>query len=299
MLCIPGLPRNISKLIGNIYKHLREIVRLILAKYRYLSTRSRMSMVHSVKQKISKKNITLGSWVQMPDPFSAEIMAGAGFDWLAIDLEHGMINLDAAFRLIQVIGNAGALPLVRLHENDPATIRRVMDAGAGGIIVPMVNTADDASRAVDAVKYFPEGQRSFGLGHAHQFGKNFDSYIKDSNAKSIVVVQIEHNDALVNLDAILDVRGIDAIIIGPYDLSGSMGIPGKFDEPLFSARVTEIIEKVNKSSVALGIHIVHPAERDLAMRIQQGFTFIAYGMDTIFLQDHACAAVEEARRIIL
>jgi 2-keto-3-deoxy-L-rhamnonate aldolase RhmA len=255
-------------------------------------------MVHSVKQKISQKKITLGSWVQMPDPFSAEIMARAGFDWLAIDLEHGMISLDAAFRLIQVIGNAGVLPLVRLHENDPSTIRRVMDAGAGGIIVPMVNTVEDAIRAVDAAKYYPQGQRSFGLGRAHQFGRKFDAYIGSSNEESIVVVQIEHKDALVNLDAILAVPGIDAMVIGPYDLSGSMGIPGKFDDPIFSASVSEIIGKVNKSSVGLGMHIVHPSERDIGMRIQQGFTFIGYGMDTLFLQNHACAAVEEARRKI-
>lgn len=255
-------------------------------------------MVQSVKKKISKKEITIGCWVQMPDPFSAEIMARAGFEWLAIDLEHGLINLEAAFRLIQVIGNAGVLPLVRLHENDPATIRRVMDAGAGGIIVPMVNTAEDAVRAVDAVKYYPDGKRSFGLGRAHQFGTKFDSYIGSANKESIVVIQIEHKDALPHLDEILAVPGIDAIVIGPYDLSGSMGIPGKFDDPRFSSTISQIIDRVNKSPVALGFHIVHTSEQDISMRIRQGFTFIAYGMDTIFLQNNACAAVDEARRRI-
>jgi 2-keto-3-deoxy-L-rhamnonate aldolase RhmA len=257
-----------------------------------------MTQILNLRDCIRGRHITLGSWVQMPDPYSAEIMARAGFDWLAIDLEHGMISLDAAFRLIQVIGNAGTLPLVRLHENDPSTIRRVMDAGAGGIIVPMVNTAAEAVRAVDAVKYYPLGQRSFGLGRAHQFGRKFDSYIEASNEESIVVVQIEHKDALANLDEILAVTGIDAIVIGPYDLSGSMGIPGKFEDPLFSASVSKIIEKVSKSPVGLGMHIVHPSEQDFSMRIRQGFTFIGYGMDTLFLQDHACAAVQEARRMI-
>lgn len=245
---------------------------------------------------LNKKKVTLGSWIQLPDPYSAEIMAKAGFDWLAIDLEHGQISMDAAYCLIQAIGNTGVIPLVRLHENDSSTIRRVMDSGAGGVIVPMVNTVEDAVRAVSAVKYYPEGNRSFGLGRAHQFGKEFDTYIETSNKESIVVVQIEHKDAIVNLDGILAVPGIDAIIIGPYDLSGSMGIPGKFDDPLFSAKISEIIGKVKKSPIALGMHIVHPSEQDLAMRIQQGFTFIAYGMDTIFLQNNACIAVEQARR---
>ncbi len=254
-----------------------------------------MNVKKNHHQIIVNKQFSLGSWIQMPDPFSAEIMAKAGFDWLAIDLEHGFINLDGAFRLIQTIDNAGALPLVRLHENDPSTIRRVMDAGAGGVIVPMINTAEEAERVVEAVKYSPEGKRSFGLGRAHKFGLNFDTYIHDINQTSIIVIQIEHKDALANLDTILTVPGIDAIVIGPYDLSGSMGIPGKFDDPAFSSAVTQIINKVKKSPIALGIHIVHPSEQDLNERIRQGFTFIAYGMDTIFLQNGARNAVHEAR----
>ncbi len=254
-----------------------------------------MNIKNNHHQIIVNKQFSLGSWIQMPDPFSAEIMAKAGFDWLAIDLEHGFINLDTAFRLIQTIDNAGALPIVRLHENDPSTIRRVMDAGAGGIIVPMINTAEEARKAVDAVKYSPIGKRSFGLGRAHEFGLNFDTYIREINKTSIVVIQIEHKDALENLDAILAVPGIDALIIGPYDLSGSMGIPGKFDNPAFCSAVTKIINKAKQSPVALGIHIVHPSELDLNERYRQGFTFIGYGMDTIFLQNGARNAVHEAR----
>jgi len=254
-----------------------------------------MQKMRSIKQKITRKDITLGSWIQIPDHFSTEIMARAGFDWLAIDLEHGLINLDTAFRLIQTIDKSGVLPIVRLNENDPSTIRRVMDAGAGGVIVPMINTAEEAVKAVDAVKYSPDGKRSYGLGRAHEFGLNFDTYMHEINKMSVVVVQIEHKDALENLDAILAVPGIDAIVIGPYDLSGSMGIPGKFDDPTFNSAVTQIVNKVKKSPVALGIHIVHPSEQDLNERIRQGFTFIAYGMDTIFLQNGACNAVHEAR----
>lgn len=249
----------------------------------------------NLRKLIRKKEISLGSWIQLADPFSAEIMARAGFDWLAVDMEHGLIGHDAAFRLIQTIGNAGVVPLVRLHENDPSTIRRMMDAGACGVIVPMVNTAEDALRAVNAVKYYPQGQRSFGLGRAHHFGREFDTYLDTINTDSIVAVQIEHKDAIPHLNAILDVKGIDAIVIGPYDLSGSMGIPGKFSDPRFTEAIADIIERVKKTPIALGFHIVHPLEQDLDIRIQQGFTFIGYGMDTIFLQDYACASVDLAR----
>lgn len=251
-----------------------------------------------IRKKISEKKVTLGSWIQLPDVFSAEIMAKSGFDWLAIDLEHGLIDLETTFRLIQTIGLCGVVPIVRLHVNDATTIRRVMDAGAGGVIVPMVNSAQDAQQAVAAVKYPPDGHRSYGLGRAHGFGQNFEQYLKNNNTSSLVVVQIEHREALDNLDAILKVPGIDAIMIGPYDLSGSMGIPGKFDDPKFSSIINQIINKGKQGPVALGIHVVHPSEEDLKERISQGFSFIAYGMDTIFLQDGSQKAVREARKHI-
>ncbi|MDD5560614.1 MAG: aldolase/citrate lyase family protein [Candidatus Omnitrophica bacterium] len=237
-----------------------------------------------LKSSISKKRLSIGSWIQLPDVFSAEIMAKAGFDWLAIDMEHGLIDLNYVYKLIQVINLSGGVPLVRLNENDPSTIRRVMDAGAGGVIVPMINCEEDARKALDAVNYPPTGKRSFGLGRAHQYGKKFESYIRKANRSSILVVQIEHINALDNLDSILNLKGIDACIIGPYDLSGSMGIPGKFNDKRFNAVLDKIIKAVKDSDKLLGIHIVNPDERDLKRRIAQGFKFIAYGMDTIFLQ---------------
>lgn len=249
-----------------------------------------------------KKNIiegvTFGSWLQIPNVFTAEIMSRAGFDWLAIDMEHGLIDLESVFKLIQVVDLAGVVPLVRLNVNDPSTIRRVMDAGASGVIVPMVNTVEEAQIAVNAVKYPPMGKRSFGLGRSHKYGKDFEQYIKNANSKSILVIQIEHIDAIKNIDAILQVKGIDSIIIGPYDLSGSMGIPGKFDDNKFKEKITTIIRKVKRSKVALGIHIVHPSLKELQERIKQGFRFIGYGMDTIFLSEGCYSAVKSFREIL-
>jgi len=249
-----------------------------------------------IKAMISNKKLTIGSWLQLPDVFSAEIMAKAGFDWLAIDLEHGLIDISKAFELIQVIELCGVAPLVRLNENDPSLIRRVMDAGAAGVIVPMVNSADEAQKAVDAVKYHPLGKRSFGLGRSHAYGDNFDSYIRNANSDSLLVVQIEHLEAVDNLDQIIKVPGIDAIIIGPYDLSGSMGIPGKFGELKFQKVLKKIVEKIRNSDVALGIHIVHPSEKEFEKRVKEGFNFIAYGMDTIYLSQGAKRAIESIKK---
>jgi len=170
-----------------------------------------------------------------------------------------------------------------------------MDGGAGGVIVPMVNTAEDARLAVEAAKYPPAGKRSYGLGRACNFGESFEKYLRTINNRSVVVIQIEHIDAVANLGEILKVPGIDAIIIGPYDLSGSLGIPGQFDNPEFIKILETIIAEVKKSPVALGLHIVHPDEEILQERIRQGFTFIGYGMDTIFLLEGSRLAVNSVR----
>jgi len=238
-----------------------------------------------LKGLINRKRLSIGSWIQLPDVFSTEIMAKAGFDWLAIDMEHGLIDLGCVYKLIQVISLAGNLPLVRLNENNPSLIRRVMDAGAAGVIVPMVNSEEDARKAIDALNYPPAGKRSFGLGRAHKYGSNFAGYVNKANDSGILVVQLEHIDALDNLQAILDLKGIDACIVGPYDLSGSMGIPGKFSDKRFNLVLDKIIKAVRNSDKLLGIHIVHPSEADLKRRIAQGFKFIAYGMDTVFLSE--------------
>lgn len=250
-----------------------------------------------LKRKIAGNKLTVGSWLQLPDTFTAEIMAKAGFDWLAIDMEHGLIDLKDVFRLIQTVDLCGPAPLVRLNVNDASTIRRVMDAGAAGVIVPMVNSAEDAAKAVQAVKYPPQGGRSFGLGRAHRYGEYFDRYVKSSNSSSLLVIQIEHIDAVKELDRILKVKGIDAVIIGPYDLSGSMGIPGKFGNAKFRKAVKVIVKKVKKAGIPLGFHIVQPVEKEFRSKVREGFNFIAYGMDTIFLSEGASSVNSFKKRI--
>ena len=249
-----------------------------------------------LKKRIVEKKLVIGSWLQIPNVFTAEIMAKSGFDWLAIDMEHGLIDLASAYNLIQTVELAGTVPLVRLNDNNPSTIRRVMDAGAAGVIIPMINSPREARGAVESVKYPPLGRRSYGLGRAHQFGENFQNYTKSINNASIVILQIEHILAVNNLSEILKVKGIDGIIIGPYDLSGSIGIPGRFDDKEFKKIIREIIEKVQDSNIALGIHIVHPSEKTLKERISQGFRLIGYGMDTIYLSDYARKALQDIKK---
>ena len=187
-----------------------------------------MKFINEIKKKIRRNELTLGSWITIGHPVVAEIMAESGFDWLTIDLEHSAIDISHMQVIFQAIRGTEAIPLVRVGENNASLIKRAMDAGAYGVIVPMVNTRDSAERAVSAVKYPPMGTRGVGLSRAQGYGYEFDDYKESINENSIVIAQIEHIQAIENLEEILNVPGIDASIIGPYDLSGSLGYPGDF-----------------------------------------------------------------------
>jgi len=244
----------------------------------------------SLKTKLKNNELSIGSWITLGHPAIAEIMATAGFDWLAIDLEHSVITIREAEELIRVIDLCGVTPLVRLTFNDSNQIKRVMDAGAHGVIVPMVNSSEDARKVVESIKYPPIGKRGVGLARAQGYGSSFQEYLEWQKDESIVIVQIEHIDAVNNLEEILSVKGVDGFIVGPYDLSGSMGIPGEFEHLDFH----KVMEKVKKVSMRMGvtggIHIIEPDFVQLENKITDGYRFIAYSLDIRMLENH-CKAV--------
>jgi len=235
-----------------------------------------------LKQKIINKKLTIGSWITIGNSSVAEILANAGFDWLVIDLEHTTISLEQAGEIIRTIELAGVPSLVRLTSNDENQIKRVMDAGAQGIVVPMVNSANDAKDAISATRYPPLGTRGVGLGRAQQYGAAFNEYLtwqSDINSGPLVIVQIEHIDAVTNLKEILEVNGVDAFIVGPYDLSCSMGIPGEFSHPSFIKIMDKIVEISQQIDAVSGIHIVEPDIAKMKEAIAIGHKFIAYSAD--------------------
>jgi 2-dehydro-3-deoxyglucarate aldolase len=237
---------------------------------------------NNLKNKLKQREITLGSWITLGNTSIAEIMAKAGFEWLVIDMEHSVITLDIAQQLIQVIEGCGAVPLVRVGENDATVIKRVMDAGAYGVIVPMVNTKKQAEAAVNAVKYPPVGTRGVGLARAQGYGSTFEEYRSWVNKESIVIVQIEHIDAVNNLESIL-IDGIDGCIIGPYDLSASLGIPGNFTHPDVLAALKKVEKTCRERKVTLGMHVIQPDYKLALESISKGYNFIAFSLDILFL----------------
>lgn len=230
-----------------------------------------------------KNSIEIGSWITLNHTSIAEIMADAGFDWLCVDLEHSVIDYFEAQQLITVIQSKGLKAYVRVGENNARIIKRVLDAGADGIIVPSVNSRQDAIKAVESVKYPPDGKRGVGLARAQNYGFGFEEY-RDKKAQEIkLIVQIEHIQAINELEEIIKTDGIDGTFIGPYDLSGSMGKPGDyFSEDVKEAilKYEEIAKKYNK---LIGFHVIEPNYNLVLEKIKNGYNFIAFSLDTLFL----------------
>jgi len=243
-----------------------------------------------------KHKISIGSWITLGHFSIAEIMANAGFDWLCVDLEHSVIDYYEAEQLIATIESNGCVPYVRVGANDPTMIKRVLDAGARGVIVPMVNSQEDAEKAVNAAKYPPTGNRGVGLARAQGYGFSFEEYASTINDQVKVIAQIEHYEAIANLDNIINVNGIDGTIIGPYDLSGSVGLPGQYDNPNVKELLDEYEKTCKKLSSPLGFHVV-PADSNLVKeKIKAGYTFIAFSLDTIFLGSHCRDQMQNLKR---
>jgi 2-dehydro-3-deoxyglucarate aldolase len=241
----------------------------------------------NLKRRIAENQILLGSWITLSHPAIAEIMAYAGFDWLVIDLEHSVITIGEAEVLLRTIGSAGVAPLVRLTSNDADQIKRVMDAGATGIVVPMVKSRQDSEAAVAAVYYPPRGTRGVGLARAQGYGASFEDYRAWLEEEAVVIVQIEHIAAVNDIEAILSVDGVDGFIIGPYDLSASLGVPGQFSHP----DVVSALERVEREARRLGkpggFHVVESDPEALARHVRNGYRFLGYSLD-IRLLDVGC-----------
>lgn len=254
-------------------------------------------LARGIKTKMRSGEPSMGSWLSMAHPSIAEILAMAGYDWVVIETEHTAIDVHEVLRLIIAIEQRGSVPLVRLAWNDPIQAKAVLDSGAAGVLVPMVNTRADAELAVQMTKYPPLGFRGVGLARAQGYGEHFDAYVKNANDDTLLMVQIEHKDAVANIEEILAVPGIDGTFIGPYDLSLSLGIPGQLTHPDLVAAKRKVLDATLARGLAAGIHFVQPrtAAEDCRHAVEEGYRFIALGTDILFLGDSARALQKASR----
>ncbi len=229
-----------------------------------------------VRAKLKRGEPSVGTWLTLPDPLAAQLMARAGFDWLTVELEHTPVTFETAAQSFAIIAASGGVPLARVPWNTGENIKRVLDTGAWGIVVPMVNSRAEAEAAVAAARYQPLGQRSIGgQMHAANFDTDPGTYYAKANDEILVVLMAEHVKAIESADEILSVPGMDVVFIGPNDLLNSMGKPPAFDsdDRQFTDAVAHILKTAKRHGVAAGIHVLDAAQAQ--RRIAEGFQFIA------------------------
>ena len=250
--------------------------------------------MNNTKQKLHSGQPVFGGWLMTGNPAVAEIMAGEGFDFIGVDMEHTPINVECFYHVTLAAKGTGCDVLARLPSCDPVLAKQVLDMGAAGIIVPSVNSPAEAAQAVSMVKFPPEGIRGASLCRASGFGQRFPEYYAAHNREVIVVVMLEHIKAVQQADAILATPGIDAALIGPYDLSASMNLAGQLDHPDVRAAQQAILDACQRQKVAAGIHVVAVDPEEVRRRVEAGFRFVACGIDTLFIRE-GCRRMLKAR----
>jgi 4-hydroxy-2-oxoheptanedioate aldolase len=240
-----------------------------------------------VKRRLLAGEPSVGTWLSLPSPEAAEYVATLGFDWLVVDTEHNAIDIRTLSQMFGVIAPAGVAPMVRIPWNSGENFKRVLDAGAWGVVVPMVNSREEAERAVEATRFPPAGARSVGGSMpAIRYGATGGEYLQRANDEVLLVLQIEHIDGVEHADEILSVPGVDACFIGPNDLAASMGVglgvPLEGDNDKLNEAIAEIRAACVRNKVAPGIHTSGAA--GINQRIGEGFQFLAMASELKYLQ---------------
>lgn len=250
-------------------------------------------MSHEFRKRVKSGELLVGTIVSLPTPAVSEVLSDVGFDWLFVDGEHGPLETADVLGILQTVGRRTPC-VVRVPVAEERSIKKVLDVGADGIIVPAVNTAEKAAEVVRLARYAPDGERGVGLARAHGYGNNFQQYLQSANDNIAVIVQVEHIDAVQNIESIVRVEGVDAVFIGPYDLSASMGKMGQVDD----SEVVEAIEHVMKTCQAANLSLGYFGVSANAVRpyLERGFTLIVVGVDVGFLAGASKQTLSDLRK---
>jgi 2-dehydro-3-deoxyglucarate aldolase len=244
------------------------------------------------RTRLKNRERLLGTMVTLPSMATAEILSRVGFDWLFLDGEHGPLeSADLAALLIAVSGRSACL--VRVAEARETPIKKALDLGADGIIAPQVNSVEHARDVVRWSRYAPSGTRGVGLARAHGYGFEFQDYVKTANDRVSLIVQVEHIDAVNCIEETVGIEGIDAILLGPYDLSASMGKMGQIED----SEVVEAIGRVTRTCLAAGMPLgmFGVTTAHVKPYIEQGYTLIVAGVDTLLLGNAARKTLAELK----
>jgi 2-keto-3-deoxy-L-rhamnonate aldolase RhmA len=230
-----------------------------------------------IRERVLSGELMCGTFLNLGSSLTAEMAGQAGFDWLLIDMEHGSGDRHELLLQLQAIESTPAAPIVRIAWNDPVLFKRVLDLGPSGVMVPYVQSADDARRAVAAMRYPPAGVRGVaGMNRACAFGSGFNEYFRSANSKLLTVAQIETSDAIDHVDEIAAVDGVDVLFVGPMDLSVSLGIACQWSHPTIHAALDKVVRACRKAGKAAGILLLNEEIERVAA---DGFSFLAKASD--------------------
>lgn len=241
-------------------------------------------MSETLKTAFEAMDFLSATWVSVGDPTVAEVSATPPFDFILIDTEHTTTTLETVENMHRAVeaaaGDTGTV--IRVPWNDPVYLKRVLDIGVSGVMVPMIETADEAEALVDSVRYPPEGSRGIASGRATSYGSEFESYVANAADTFVTIAQIESRKGLSNVDAIASVDGIDALFVGPADLSGALEVFAQWEAPAFIEAMDRVIDAAGAAGIPVGTLTVQPS--DVPARVEQGFDFLVIGKDTTYLQ---------------
>jgi len=237
-------------------------------------------MHRSFRKRLIEGELLVGTGISLGSPVVPELLAELGFDWLFIDAEHAPLEFSVIQTLLLASG-PNCPGVVRLPDQEELSVKKALDIGAAGIVVPQVNTAEQARKMVGFAKYPPEGTRGVGLARSNRYGIQFKSSVESANHDTAVILQAEHKTSIQNIEEIVMVEGVDAILVGPYDLSASYGKPGQINDPEVSDAIDTVAAACIKAGIKLGIFGSN--SEFLTYHKSKGFTLLVAGMDVNFL----------------
>ena len=235
------------------------------------------------KEKLTKRVNLFGAWTSIGHPQVSEMLSRSGVDFLGIDIEHSTISQEQSQRIIAACHSNGVLCLPRIATHSREAIKRLLDSGADGLIVPNVETADQIEKLIEWSKYPPLGKRGYGVARAQGYGYDFEEYSSKWNMNSVLIIQIESIQAVENIDELLKFKEVDGVMIGPYDISGSLDIPGKINDPKVQDAGKRVVDACNAYGKACGTQDINPSQKSVRQAFRKGYSFVILASDVFIL----------------
>jgi len=238
---------------------------------------------NKIKNKFLNRDTVFAGWTSLGNPQVTEMLSRSNVDFVGIDIEHSTISQEQSQSIISACHSNSVCCLPRIATHNMEAIKRLLDSGADGIIVPTVDTPEQIEKLIEWMKYPPLGKRGYGIARAQGYGHNFEKYIADWNSSSSLIIQIESISAVENIEQLLQIEEVDGAMIGPYDISGSLGIPGEIEHEQVRNAGQIVVDACKKYGKACGTQDIDPTTETIQLAIDSGYTFVVLASDVFIL----------------